>query len=77
MDNKQPEIQPVASVLAYLASYAVSFSRVYFYYDLLKKEPWLLVLRTILPPAGSGSAFILRIQLQEANFESVQTDPEH
>jgi hypothetical protein len=72
MDNKQPGIHPVVSVLTYLASYAVSFSRVYFCYDLLKKEPWLLALRTNLPQLDPDQHFSCgsRSRRQMSPYES-------
>jgi hypothetical protein len=51
----------------------------YICYELLKKEPWLLARKTNLQAAGSGSEFVMRIRIQEANPLRIHADldPKH
>jgi hypothetical protein len=47
----------------------------YFSYDMLKKEPWLSALGTNLHAAGSGSAFFMRIWIQDTILLNIHADP--
>ncbi len=84
IDSKQPERHPVLPVLpvphifSKLCHILISVS---IFYDLLKKNSWLLVLETNLHAAGSvsASAIFMRIRIQKANLLRIHVgpDPKH